>query len=62
MNLKQLQKTIGQQVIASHKGIQIVGKLTGVRQIFGRAEGRIEFQKGSKPPFRWFWSNNISTI
>jgi hypothetical protein len=59
MNAAELRASIGQRVVGEHKGIQIVGKLIAVRELFGRIEGQIEFPKGTRPPSRWFWSSKI---
>ncbi|MDE2105729.1 MAG: hypothetical protein KGL39_51370 [Patescibacteria group bacterium] len=59
MSYDELQAAIGQRVIAEHKGIQMVGRLVEVRQQFGRDEGKVEFQKGCRPPSRWFTAKKI---
>jgi hypothetical protein len=62
MNLEQFRASIGQRVIAEHKGIQMVGKLIAVRALFGRVEGQVEFSKGTRPPNKWFWAEKISIV
>jgi hypothetical protein len=62
MNLKELQKSVGQRVIAEHKGIQIVGKLINFRRMFGRDEGQVEWPKGSRPASKWYWAEKIKPI
>jgi hypothetical protein len=62
MNLKQLQKAVGQKVLAEQNGILMVGQLLAVRQLFGRVEGQVSLPKGSKPEYRWYTGAKISPL